>query len=65
MEEDLTLFGKERTDILEQWNALIGDKGVELIKRPVDIRNTDAGLARAYFCAWVGPSLSVVRDVLI
>ena len=29
MEEDLTLFGKERTDILEQWNALIGDKGEE------------------------------------
>lgn len=29
MEEDLTLFGKERADILEQWNTLIGDKGEE------------------------------------
>ena len=29
MKEDLSLFGKERTAILEKWNTLMGDKGEE------------------------------------
>lgn len=29
MEEDLSLFGKERETILEKWNTLMGDKGEE------------------------------------
>lgn len=29
MKEDLSLFGKERKTILEQWNNLMGDKGEE------------------------------------
>lgn len=29
MKEDLSLFGKERTAILERWNNLMGDKGEE------------------------------------
>lgn len=29
MEEDLSMFGKERETILEKWNTLMGDKGEE------------------------------------
>ena len=29
MKEDLSLFGAERTTILDKWNTLMGDKGEE------------------------------------
>ena len=29
MKEDLSLFGAERTKILDKWNTLMGDKGEE------------------------------------
>lgn len=27
MKEDLSLFGSERTEILDKWSTLMGDKG--------------------------------------
>ena len=29
MKEDLSLFGSKRTEILDKWSTLMGDKGEE------------------------------------